>query len=105
MNSLASKVVGSATTALDVERARMSGRDDAAVTIVEYASMTCPHCGAFHAGVLLEVKKSLVDTGRARLVFRDFPLDKFGQLSFSVKSTPSFVFQKGAATRTRTRVP
>jgi protein-disulfide isomerase len=52
------------------------GDANAPVTIVEYASLTCPHCAAFHADVLPEVKKQFLDTGKARLVFRDFPLDE-----------------------------
>jgi len=51
------------------------GNADAPVTIVEYASMTCPHCAAFHNRVLPELKKKYIDTGKVRLVFREFPLD------------------------------
>jgi protein-disulfide isomerase len=51
------------------------GNKDAKVTIVEYASMTCPHCATFHAKVYPELKKRYIDTGKARFVFREFPLD------------------------------
>ncbi len=51
------------------------GSPDAKVTIVEYASMTCPHCAVFHTRVLPELKKKYIDTGKARLIFREFPLD------------------------------
>lgn len=51
------------------------GSPDAKVTIVEYASMTCPHCASFHNNVLPELKKKYVDTGQVRFVFREFPLD------------------------------
>jgi protein-disulfide isomerase len=52
------------------------GKADAPVTIIEYASMTCPHCAAFHGTVLPKIKSDYIDTGKARLVFRDFPLDR-----------------------------
>ena len=48
----------------------------APVAIIEYASLTCPHCANFHANVLPQVKEDLLDTGKAKLVFRDFPLDQ-----------------------------
>ena len=52
------------------------GQAGAPVTIVEYASFTCPHCAQFHAEILPELKKAYIDTGKARLVYRDFPLDR-----------------------------
>lgn len=51
------------------------GKADAPVTIVEYASMTCPHCAVFHNSVLPGLKEKYLDTGKARLIFREFPLD------------------------------
>jgi len=53
------------------------GDIDAPVTVIEYASMTCPHCANFHKLVLPELKKKYIDTGKVRLVFREFPLDRF----------------------------
>jgi len=52
------------------------GEADAPVTIVEYASLTCPHCADFHINVLPELKSEYFDTGKARLLYRDFPLDQ-----------------------------
>ncbi|MDA9468441.1 MULTISPECIES: DsbA family protein [Bradyrhizobium] len=51
------------------------GPNDAAVTITEYASMTCPHCAAFNEQVFPKIKKEYIDTGKVRYVFREFPLD------------------------------
>lgn len=51
------------------------GSPDAKVTIVEYASMTCGHCANFHNRVLPELKKKYIDTGKVRLIVREFPLD------------------------------
>lgn len=50
------------------------GSPDAPVTMIEYASLSCPHCAAFHEETLPQIKKAYVDTGKVRLVFRDFPL-------------------------------
>ena len=50
------------------------GKDDAPVTVIEYASMTCPHCAHFHETVYPEFKKTFIDTGKVRFIFREFPL-------------------------------
>jgi protein-disulfide isomerase len=52
------------------------GSKDATVTIVEYASMTCPHCAAFTKDVFPKIKTDYIDTGKVRFIFREFPLDK-----------------------------
>lgn len=51
------------------------GNPDAKVTIVEYASLTCPHCAAFHAISLPVLKENYIDKGTVKLAYRDFPLD------------------------------
>jgi protein-disulfide isomerase len=51
------------------------GPATAAVTITEFASMTCPHCAAFNKDVFPKIKSEYVDTGKVRYVFREFPLD------------------------------
>ena len=51
------------------------GPKDASVTIVEYASMTCPHCAAFNDNVFPKIKAAYIDTNKIRYVFREFPLD------------------------------
>ena len=51
------------------------GPNDAAVTITEYASMTCPHCAAFNEQVFPKIKSEYIDTGKVRYIFREFPLD------------------------------
>ena len=52
------------------------GKPDAPVTIIEYASLTCPHCAQFHNEVLPELKERYIDPGKVRLIYRDFPLDQ-----------------------------
>ena len=54
---------------------RVLGNPDAPIVIVEYASLTCPHCAHFTNEVLPEIKKKWIDTGKAKLILRDFPLD------------------------------
>lgn len=53
------------------------GQADAPVTIVEYSSLTCPHCGAFHRENLPQLKKQYIDTGKVRILFRPFPFDPY----------------------------
>lgn len=52
------------------------GDPNAPVTIIEYASLTCPHCAYFHTEVLPELKERYIATGKVRLIYRDFPLDQ-----------------------------
>ncbi|WP_333794209.1 DsbA family protein [Hyphomicrobium sp.] len=51
------------------------GPEDAKVTVVEYASMTCGHCMVFQTKIFPEFKKKYIDTGKVRYIFREFPLD------------------------------
>lgn len=51
------------------------GKADAPVTIVEYMSMTCPHCANFHEKTLPAIKTKYVDSGRVRFIVREFPFD------------------------------
>jgi protein-disulfide isomerase len=60
------------------------GKADAPVTIVEYASMTCPHCANFHNNVLPALKEKYVDKGQVRLIFREFVFDERGALAAMV---------------------
>ena len=58
------------------------GKADAPVTIVEYASMTCSHCAAFHQETYPLLKKNYLDTGKARFTLREFPLDALAAAAF-----------------------
>lgn len=67
---------GNSQAALQIRPTDMViGNPDAKVTIIEYASLTCPHCAHFHATTLPTLKERYLDTGKAKLAFRDFPLD------------------------------
>ena len=59
----------------DALNERVLGNPSAPITIVEYASLTCSHCKSFHQDVLPALMKAYIETGKAKLVFRDFPLD------------------------------
>ena len=55
---------------------RILGNPNAPVTILDYSSMTCPHCATFHTETLPKIKEKYIDTGKVKLVFRDFPFDQ-----------------------------
>lgn len=54
------------------------GAEDAPVTVVEYASYTCPHCASFHAGPFKELKSDYVDEGQVQFTYREVYFDRFG---------------------------
>ena len=58
------------------------GDAKAPVTIIEYASMTCPHCAHFQETTFPELKKRYIDTGKVRYIFREFPLDNLAAAAF-----------------------
>jgi protein-disulfide isomerase len=60
------------------------GDPKAPVTIVEYASMTCPHCAHFQDTTFPDIKKKYIDTGKVRYIFREFPLDSLAAAAFMV---------------------
>ena len=55
---------------------RILGKSEAPITIIEYASLTCPHCAHFDVTVLPKLKEKWIDTGKAKLILRDYPLDE-----------------------------
>lgn len=55
---------------------RVLGKSDAPITIIEYASLSCPHCAHFASEVLPKLKEKWIDTGKAKLILRAFPLDE-----------------------------
>ncbi len=58
------------------------GDPQAPITVIEYASMTCPHCAHFSATTFPELKKRYIDTGKVRFIFREFPLDQLAAAGF-----------------------
>lgn len=66
------------------------GRADAPVVVREFFSLTCSHCATFHRDTLPRVKRELVDTGKLRLIYHDFPLDQVALLAAVVaRSLPA----------------
>ena len=70
-------IVGGSVQAQDVEPLpeMALGAADAPVTIIEYASMSCPHCATFHTDVFPDLKSNYIDTGKVYFIFREFPLN------------------------------
>ena len=68
------------------------GNNNAPITIIEYASMSCNHCANFHINTLPDLKKEYIDTGKVKFVFRDFPYNYPALLgSMVVRCIPSEV--------------
>lgn len=63
---------------LSLVQEMIMGDENAPVTVVEYASFTCPHCKNFHLGVLKDLKTNYIDTGKVKFVFREVYFDRFG---------------------------
>ncbi|TYC62410.1 twin-arginine translocation signal domain-containing protein [Rhodobacterales bacterium] len=61
---------------------KVLGDENAPVTIVEYASLTCGHCANFHETTFKDLKKDYIDTGKVRFIFREFPLDAVAAAGF-----------------------
>ena len=60
---------------------RILGDPNAPVTIIEYSSLTCPSCRQFHVDILPKIRKNYIDTGKVKLIYRDFPFDQMGLLA------------------------
>ncbi|MBK1669948.1 hypothetical protein CKO28_18090 [Rhodovibrio sodomensis] len=58
------------------ENEHVLGDPDAPITIIEYSSLTCPHCASFHNNTLPKLKEQWIETGKAKLVYRHYPLDR-----------------------------
>ena len=64
------------TNIVEAETNRIvSGNKNAKITIIAYESLTCSHCANFHNDVYPQLKKEYIDTGLAKIEFRNFPLD------------------------------
>jgi protein-disulfide isomerase len=66
---------------------RSIGAAEAPVTVREFFSLTCPHCAHFHHESMPQIRKELVDTGKIRMIFHDFPLDQLALTAAAVART------------------
>ena len=74
--SFTSNIKGTEKTVLEPsENDFIIGNENAPITIIEYASMSCSHCASFHNSTLNSIKSEYIDTGKVRFVFRDFPFN------------------------------
>ncbi len=70
------------TTETDGLPENVMGSADAPVTIIEYSSMTCPHCAVFHKDTLPGLKENYIETGKVKYILREFPLDQLAAAAF-----------------------
>lgn len=79
LSALAFVTLASTAQAQDVEIADMQqGNPEAAVTVIEYASYTCPHCANFHSNQYKDLKTNYIDTGLINFVYREVYFDRYG---------------------------
>jgi len=78
MQKATSTTTGSSSSVMDIlENDNVLGDPNAPIGIVEYASLTCPHCAYFHINAFKDLEEKYVKTGKAFIVYRDFPLDQY----------------------------
>ena len=63
---------------------RFLGSATATVEILEFSSLTCPSCARYHQEIIPKIKQDFIETGKARIVFRDFPFDQLGVMAAMV---------------------
>ena len=72
---LSSSIIFSNGVSSNLEGDHTLGLESSESIIVEYASLTCPHCATFHGDIFPKIKSELVDTGKVKYIFRDYPID------------------------------
>ena len=73
-NAQSSDVDAGAAEIIDM----VQGAENAPITVIEYASFTCPHCARFHSDVYKLLRKNYIDTGKVKFIFREVYFDKYG---------------------------
>lgn len=79
--AIAAPAWAAAPSAEDALKDRVLGDPNAPIEIIEYSSLTCPHCRHFHTETLPDLKKNYIDTGKVKLIYRDFPFDQLGLMA------------------------
>lgn len=57
------------------------GNPDASVEIIEYASLTCPHCASFSANIFPKIKENYIDTGKVKFVYRNYVMNPYDMMA------------------------
>lgn len=73
----AQDIAATQTDAIEIKDMTL-GQEDAPVTLIEYASYTCPHCANFHEAVFRNLKRDYIDTGKVKFVYREVYFDRYG---------------------------
>jgi len=97
-SELSTRLVGTGNDQAEVDlssvQEKQLGNPDAPVTLIEYASYTCPHCATFHTGTFKQLKADYIDTGKINFVYREVYFDRFGLWASSIArcagTTPAF---------------
>ena len=69
----------------------VQGDENAPITVVEYASLTCPHCASFHKEVYKDLKTNYIDSGKIRFEFREVYFDKYGIWASMIARCPGTI--------------
>jgi len=74
-------VIGETSINYQTKNDIILGNQNAPITIIEYASLSCPHCANFYNNVFAQIKEKYIDKGKVKFIYRDFPLNQSAMLA------------------------